>query len=458
MPQQGTAETSWLLRLRGRLFEPVDIASIAVFRMMFGAILFWEVWRFFDHGWIRRYYISPDFHFKYYGFEWVHPWPGDWMYIHFVIVAVLALCVMAGFLYRITSALLFLGFTYWFLLDQTRFLNHLYLVALLAFLLAVIPAHRARSFDARLRPRTRSSTIPTWCLWLLRFQVGIVYFYAGVAKINGDWLRGEPMRGWLAKRSDYPLIGPWLEEESAVVVVGYGGLLFDLFVVPLLLWPKTRPWAFATVVFFHTLNKWLFDIGIFPVMMLAATLLFFAPDWPRKVCLFFAPRSSEEATPPASATSRFPGVTVAFLAIYVAVHVLVPLRHFLYPGAVNWTEEGHRFAWHMKLRQKRGAAIFVATDPTTGKTWKIDPSRYLSSKQTGRVGRWPDMCLQFAHFLARELREEGHREIEVRVECKASLNGRKYQYLIDPKVDLAKEPRSLAHADWIVPLKTPLPE
>ncbi len=449
----------WLPRLRERLFEPVDIASIAVFRMMYGAVLFWEVWRFFENGWIRSYYISPDFHFKYYGFEWVHPWPGDWMYVHFVVVGILALCVMTGLLYRVTSVLFFLGFTYWFLLDETRYLNHLYLTALLAFLLAVIPAHRARSFDAWLRPRIRSSTIPAWYLWLLRFQVGIVYFYAGVAKINWDWLQGEPIRRWLARRSDYPLIGSWLETESAVVFFGYGGLLFDLLVVPFLIWRKSRPWAFASVVLFHTLNNWLFGIGIFPVLMLAATLLFFEPDWPRRLVFFFAPRGADGSTPPAApATGRVQTLTLAFLGVWAAVQVFMPLRHFLYPGSVHWTEEGHRFAWHMKLREKRATATFIARDPTTGRTWRINPRRYLTSRQSDRVGRWPDMCLQFAHFLARELGRDGQADIEVRVECKASLNGRPYQRFIDPTVDLAKERRSLAHAEWIIPLTTPLGE
>ena len=138
--------------------------------------------------------------------------------------------------------------------------------------------------------------------------------------------------------------------------------------------------------------------------------------------------------------------------------MLFPLRHFLYPGVVHWTEEGHRFAWHMKLRQKRGTATFLATDPANGRTWTIDWKRHLTPAQIARLPRRPDMCLQFAHFLARELRETVNREIEIRVECNASLNGRPAQYLIDPKVDLAKQPRSLAHADWIMPLKEPPPE
>jgi hypothetical protein len=39
----------------------------------------------------------------------------------------------------------------------------------------------------------------------------------------------------------------------------------------------------------------------------------------------------------------------------------------------------------------------------------------------------------------------------------ASLNGREPQPLIDPVVDLATQPRTLAPASWIVPLFQPLP-
>ena len=68
----------------------------------------------------------------------------------------------------------------------------------------------------------------------------------------------------------------------------------------------------------------------------------------------------------------------------------------------------------------------------------------------------PDMILQFAHYLADEMRKEGHGQVEVRVDVEALLNGREPQLLIDPTVDLAKEPRTLKSASWIVPLVQPL--
>ena len=342
-------------------FKPVDIASIAVFRMAFGAILIFEVWRYFGFDWIRKYYIEPEFYFKYFGFEWVHPWPGDGMYYHFIAVAFFAFCVMTGFLYRVTSWLLFLGFTYWFLLDETRYLNHLYMTSLMTFLMATIPAHRAKSIDAYMSPSTRSDVIPAWCLWLLRAQVGIVYFFAGIAKINHDWLRGEPIRQWLGGRDDYPIIGHWLETESAVWFFCYGGLFFDLLIVPALLWKKTRPFAFAACVFFHMTNKMLFDIGIFPLLMLAATTIFFSPDWPRKVCLFFAPKKNTQD----HQVDLAPGIgwqrqlVIAFFSFYVAIQCLVPLRHHLYPGIVHWTRRRASLcvAYETASKASRGAVL-----------------------------------------------------------------------------------------------------
>ena len=61
--------------------------------------------------------------------------------------------------------------------------------------------------------------------------------------------------------------------------------------------------------------------------------------------------------------------------------------------------------------------------------------------------------LAFSHHLARVFQEEGHPNVEVRVRAMASLNGRPYQPLIDPDIDLAKERRRVGHAKWIVTLE-----
>lgn len=434
-----------------RFFSPVDGASVAVFRILFGAIMIVEVYRYFSRGWIEEYYIAPKFHFTYFGFGWVKPWPGNGMYWHFALMGVGALGVMLGAWYRISAVTLFLTFTYVFLLDQAQYLNHFYMICLLSLLMIFIPAHRLLSIDAWRKPATRSDDLPAWALWLLLAQLSVVYFYAGVAKLNGDWINGEPMRSWLAERTDTPLIGRFFTEEWMVLLFNYGGLAFDLFIVPLLLWKRTRVVAYLWVISFHVLNMVLFSIGIFPWLMLVATLLFFRPDWPR----LLLKRWQRVGGTLSVFTPRFPRVAVSLIIGYVVIQLAVPLRHFLYPGNVHWTEEGHRFSWHMKLRDKSASARFYVTEPQRKRTWEVSPRLYLTVRQTQKMSTRPDMILQMAHHIARDqaVKRKIAHPLEVRARVMASLHGRDRQLLVDPSVNLAAERRSLGHARWILPLE-----
>jgi vitamin K-dependent gamma-carboxylase len=460
----------------GHLFAPVDIASVVFFRIAFGAIMVWEVWRYFSHGWIQRDYIDPIYHFSYYGFEWVQPWSGNGMYLHFLALGVLAACIIIGLWYRVSTVLFFLGYTYVFLLDQALYMNHFYLIALISFLLIFTPAHRSFSVDALWRPQIRSETVPAWTLWMLAAQMGIVYFYGGLAKLNGDWLRGEPMRSFLGSNTDFPIIGRLFTEGWMVYLFSYGGLLFDLLIVPFLLWRRTRLVAFAFAIAFHLTNAQLFNIGIFPWFAIAASTLYFAPSWPRRFVAFlrnfrWSPRwtavqldheeqEMREEDAPAAPTplKARHWVIISLLGVFFAVQLLVPLRHFLYPGDASWTYEGHRFAWRMMLRDAApGVALFHVTDRKSDRRWDVDPRSYLTTRQMMQLVNNPDMNLQFSHMIAEERRAKGHEEIEIRATVLSSLHKRDYQNLIDPTVDLAKQPRTLATASWIVPLEEPLP-
>src|SRR5260221_9499788 len=168
--------------------------------------MLWEVIRYFQFGWIKRYYIDPQFHFSYYGFDWIKPLHGDAMYAYFVALGVLAFCIAIGFFYRASVTLFFVSFSYLFLMEEARWLNHFYLVMLLSFLLILMPAHQTFSVDSWLRPKLRKSVVPTWSLWLLRTQIGLVYFFGGIAKLNDDWLRGQPMQLWLGSHPEFSLI------------------------------------------------------------------------------------------------------------------------------------------------------------------------------------------------------------------------------------------------------------
>lgn len=158
-----------------------------------------------------------------------------------------------------------------------------------------------------------------------------------------------------------------------------------------------------------------------------------------------------------NATTPKQRAVLALIGLYLLVQVLVPLRHWLYPGNVSWTEEGHRFAWHMKLRDKDARAAFYVSSAEYREPRPVALGDYLAGWQRAPMSGRPDMILQFAHHLADELRQQGHTGIAVRAEVQASLNGRERQLLIDPEVNLAAQPRSLLPASWILPLTEPLP-
>jgi vitamin K-dependent gamma-carboxylase len=323
------------------------------------------------------------------------------------------------------------GFTYVFLLEPARYLNHFYLMCLLGLLLAVVPAHRRWSVDAALRPRLRSDTAPAWALWLLRAQVAIVYVYGGLAKVNGDWLAGEPMRAWLAARPDFPLLGGFLAGEWTVDAASYGGLLLDLLVVPAVLWRRTRVPALCAAALFHLANRELFSIGVFPYLAMAALLLLCPPSWPRdllgRVGIRIGPVAGAEA---ASRARPLPSAAVAALVGYLAVQLLVPLRHHLYTGDPNWTEAGHTFAWRMMLRDKWGDASFVVRDPSSGRTWTVDPATVLTPLQEAKMAVRPELIRQVSHELARRFQAAGHPGVQVYAHVRASLNGRHLQPLV----------------------------
>jgi hypothetical protein len=255
--------------------------------------------------------------------------------------------------------------------------------------------------------------------------------------VNGDWLRGEPLRSWLAARPHVPLIGPLLSAPWLAWLFTYGSLLLDLLLAPALFWRRTRAPAVCFAIGFHLLNWQLFGLSVFPWLMIAATLLFLAPDQPQQ-------ESRDRRLVPRER------VALGLLAVYVAVQLLVPLRHYLYPGNVSWTEEGHQFAWHMMLREKHGAVRLRAVDPDTGQSRDLELWRYLTPLQRRKMSIRPQLIQQLAHHVAAD-------RLAVYALATATLNGHPRQWLIDPRIDLAAERRSLWPASWIVPLGTTVP-
>ena len=241
--------------------------------------------RFWAYGWIDELYVQPPFHFTYFGFAWVRPWPPSGMYVHFAVMGLAAAGLCLGLASRLSAFVFFLTFTYAELIEKASYLNHYYFVSLVTLLLATMPCGTELSVDAWLRRRRGQppELARAWCYALLRAQLAVVYFFAGLAKLNPDWLlSAEPLGTWLALHADTPLIGPWLASRPAAYLASYAGAVFDLSIPLWLSWRRSRPWAYAVAVAFHVVVWLLFPIGVFSWVMIAAGTCFFEPGWPRR--------------------------------------------------------------------------------------------------------------------------------------------------------------------------------
>ncbi len=434
-------------------FGSIDGASSIFFRVCFGCLMAKWSWDYLAMGRVNRFYIEPKFHFTYYFFDWVHPLPGQWMTVHFLLLMLLAVCIATGCLYRFASLLFAAGFTYVFLLDRANYQNHYYLICLVAWWLPWLPLNRSVSFDSWMWPSIKSQSVPRWSVWVLQFHIALPYFFGGLAKLTPDWILGQPLAQMLAANRGLPIIGELFSSPSVALGLAWGGVLFDLAIVPLLLYPKTRGLAYALCIIFHLMNAVIFNIHVFPWFMLAATPIFFSPDWPRRVLGGAPVELPHNIVSTGSARRTW---AAAFFVGYVVFHCVWPLRHHLYSGDASWTERGHFFSWRMMLRGKATVIGFAIHDPQTGQTLDGQVNRFLNAEQSERLGRDPEMILQFAHFLSKEFERTEGRPAEVYALVLASLNGRKPQLLIDPNVDLTKQLRGFYDRAWIMPQNEPL--
>ncbi len=480
-------------RLNRSAFRLVDGASLGFFRIGFGLMVAWEGVRYLDRGWVDRYYGGDKQTFTYWLFDAVQPLPEPFRAVPWMLMIVAGLWLATGLAHRTAAALCWATLSYTLLLDKSQYLNHIYLMALLAFLLIVVPAGHALTVGRR-----PDRPVPAMAVDLVAFQVAVPYVFGGLAKLNGEWLAGRPLVGWLAASGDVPIIGPLLTSATVGHGLALAAIVFDLSIVGLLMWRRTRPAAFLFVVLFHLLNARLFSIGVFPWLMILATTIYLPRHWPRQVldslrraddprrkpaaigalagaavgawffptivathvlvsgfgfglvAWLFADRRRGQATTvrPAAKqpdTQRWRRAAVVLAAIWVAVQVTVPLRHHLSSTDVVWAEDGHRFSWRMKLRDKEGTLHLTIREPD-GQRRSVDLEEYLRPRQIAKMATRPDMAVQFA----KNLEVEAGRNIGVFAESFVSLNGREPSRFIRADVDLTEVETPWLGSAWYV--------
>lgn len=431
------------------LSKPISAAPLSVFRIAFGVMMLAALIRFAANGWIDSLYLKPSYFFTYYGFEWVKPLSATGIYTVFAVLMLCAVGIALGLFYRISALVFFLLFTYVELIDKTNYLNHYYFISIMALLLALLPANGFMALDVKLKLSKAANAVPRWALLTLQLQMAIVYFFAGIAKINADWLlHAQPLKIWLANaRFDYGIVGHWLAQEWVAYVFCWCGMLFDVCIPFLLLNRRTVWYAYVLVVVFHVLTAVLFPmIGMFPFIMIVCATVFLPTAFHEKLLSAFNTKSATtvEVAKPFAAKWM-----VGILALHFFVQVLLPFRYLLYPGELFYTEEGFRFSWRVMLMEKAGCVFFYVRDKETGNRIEVNNRDYLTMQQEKQMSTQPDMILQFARHL-KTVYHTKFADPEVYAEAHVSLNGRSTRLLLNPNIDLAAQEDNLKHKTWII--------
>ena len=445
--------------------NPVSIFPLIVFRISFGLILFISTLRFILKGWVTDLYIKPTYFFTYYGFDWISPVSNNFIYIVFFLLLACSLMITIGLLYRYSSLLFFILFTYIELIDKTNYLNHYYFISLISFLMIFLPANRFFSFDNIIGICNERTMVKAWQINIIKLQVGIVYLFAGVAKLNYHWLiEAQPLTNWLKHQSDFPIIGNLFLYDTTAYLFSWAGAIFDLVIFFVLANKKCRIYGYLIVVVFHILTSIMFPIGVFPLVMIVATLIFFSDQFHQNVLSFLGKKNTSISieNKEDNQENKVDKLIKAVLISFFILQLLIPFRYLLYPGKLFWTEQGYRFSWRVMLIEKAGYAQFYIHEPKMDRKMLIETRNYLTPQQEKMMSTQPDMILQFAHYLSSEFKDstilETNGEIiklgnkpKITAEVKVSLFNKGSKDFINQNTNLSMENRGFMNKEWILP-------
>ncbi len=332
-----------------------------------------------------------------------------------------------------------------YFMQKSSYNNHYYLLLLISFLLIFLPANRYASLDVKQNRVSEERIMPYWISLLFIIQVGIVYVYAAVAKFYPDWLDGTFTRNLLVSSTEIIALKKLFLQKWFYLFIAYMGILFDLLIVPMLLFKKTRIVALLASLTFHIFNAVFLEIGVFPFFALTFALFFYEPETIRRI--FLKKKTSVENE---NVNQNFYGKRIVYFLMipYLIIQLLLPLRHHFIEGDVLWTEEGHRLSWRMMLRERSGYIVIRIKDLETDDESFYDYSKNLTDNQAYNLATKPDFIWQYCQRIKEEYQGK---QIAIYIDCKNSINRKELKTLIDPKFDMAKaEWDYFGHNEWIV--------
>lgn len=424
--------------------QRVPSTAIGLFRVLFGVLMIWEVSYWYQLDIIHEYLLGPKVHFNY-DFLPLKPVSESMLQLLLGGLFVSTILITIGYYFRVAMIYFFIVFTYFFLLDKAFYNNHLYLISLLSFLMIFMPMDASYS----LQKSRQKAYVPNWVYRLLQFQVVVVYFFGGIVKINPYWLDLHPATEILTIKAESTGID-FLSSKALIQFVAYGGLLFDLLIGPLLWVKKTRKIAFAAALCFNIMNAWIFnDINIFPFFMMGALILFV-----------------DHSQLKSRLKHKLDNNNVAFLvdkskviliSIYLLIQLVLPLRHYFQPGYVDWTGEGQRFAWRMKIQHRAydyNEVKFAIFDNVQKRIIPVEAKKYMNGDQYAQMLHYPRMVIQFAEFIKSHAAENhGLNDIMVKCYIPIAFNGNEKVLMFNPNDDLLKKYETYSSFnDWITPL------
>ena len=418
-----------------------SVAPLLTLRRMFAVLVLFSTTRFVFNGWVDTQVLDPIWTFPFDGFEWL-PRPsltGAWVLFSGMILG--GVLLLFGKTAKWGAALFFICFTYVELLDKSNYLNHYYFVSLVAFMLIWLPTSAT------------TSMVPRLAVTSIRLLLALVYFYAGLAKLNADWLlNAQPLIMWLPQHSSFPLLGPLFAFKEVAFLFSWAGAAFDLFAPFALFSDRIRPYFYPVLVTFHVLTWILFPIGVFPWVMIACTTVFFSDGW--HVRLWNRMPGSSWRVPILNSEGRnavWSVQQVALVWIFLGIQLIFPWRVLAYQGSMYWHESGYRFGWRVMLMEKAGwATYFIQNDK--GQEREFPVGDFLTPNQEKMMGTQPDLMIATAKHIQEIWDDAKGEHVRVRAEVWASLNGRRAQLMIDPFVDLTTLENDWGQRTFVLPL------
>lgn len=424
--------------LNDRLQEPIPSISISLFRLIYASILLVQTCYFLSSNFIQNNIINPLVSFPFIN----NIEPTNTLVL--ICLGYIMLIANLGMLYnkiaRISTFIFCLCFTYFWLLDKGYFNNHYYFISLICLLLAIV--EKRPSFS-------KNIYTPRIALFSLQAMVFIVYFIAGINKLNTYWLiELQPMKHILELKAEITN-NPIFKKETIIMLACYAGLLFDLFIGFLLFSKKTRFFGFMLALSFHLSNHYLFsdvgEIGIFPFIMITTLILFINPHTLNQV--FKLDKKDKKIF------NTYPLIK-NFIFTFLIIQLLLPFRHILFYGYVDYNGVGQRFAWRMKIMYKESDINYFIINKMTEEKYSVNIKPMLTNRQYNNLKYFPDLVVP----LAKKIKKEAYEKFDIKnakitCEYKTRFMGGDEQFLFSPELDLTKiHPNTLTNK-WLWPLK-----